>query len=109
MRKVTFGNQKRNGKRNKHTRMPCRSILNFLEVDTEKILIDAQDGRNNSRHWKILLYDHIIQRQSFLDVFAVIVSIIPDVKFAIKRKAFFFMLLFLEGKQNFAIVDANWI
>ena len=89
--------------------MPCRSVLNFLKVDTEKILIDAQDGGNNGRHRKILLYDHIIQRQGFLDVFAIIVSIIPDVKFAIKSKTFFFMLLFLEGKQNFAIVDANWI
>jgi hypothetical protein len=78
-------------------------------MDTEKILIDVQDGRNNGRHREILLYNHIIQRQSFLDEFAVIVSIIPKVKLPIKRKAFLFMLLFLEGKQNFAIVDANWI
>jgi hypothetical protein len=89
--------------------MPCRSVLNCLKMDTEKILIDAQDGRNNGRHREILLYNHIIQRQRFLNVFPVIVLIIPKVKLAIKRKALFFMFFFLEGKQNFAIVDANWI
>jgi hypothetical protein len=89
--------------------MPYRRSLNCLKSDTEKILIDIQDGRNNGRHWEILLDNHIIQRQRFLDVFAVIVPIIPYVKLAIKGKTFFFTLLFLEGKQNFAILDANWI
>ena len=89
--------------------MPCRRILNCLKLDTEKILIDVQDGRDNGGHWEILLDSHIIQRKRFLNVFAVIVSIIPNVKLAIKGKTFFFMLLFFEGKQNFAILDANWI
>ena len=107
--KVLWVKVQSNGERYKHTRMPCRSILNCLKLDTEKILIDVQDGRDNSRHREILLDSHIIQGESFLDVFAVIVSIIPNVKLAIKGKTFFFMLLFLEGKQNFAILDANWI
>ena len=88
--------------------MPCRSILNYLKLDTEKILIDLQDGRNNDRHREILLDDVIIQKQRFLNVFAVVVSIIPNVQLAIKVKTFFFILLFLEGKQNFAILFANW-
>jgi hypothetical protein len=83
--------------------------LNCLKLDTEKILIDVQDGRNNGRHREILLDNHIVQRKRFLDVFAVIVSIIPSVKLAIKGKTFLFMLLFLEGKQSFTILDANWI
>jgi hypothetical protein len=78
-------------------------------LDTEKILIDVQDGRNNGRHREILLDNHIIQRQRFLDVFAVIVSIIPNVKLAIKVETFFFILSFLDGKQSFTILDANWI
>jgi hypothetical protein len=78
-------------------------------LDTEKILIDVQNGRNNGRHREILLDSHIIQRKRFLDVFAVIVSIIPNVELAIKGKTFFFMLLFLEGKQSFTILDTNRI
>jgi hypothetical protein len=95
--------------KDKHTRMPYRGVLNFLKSDSEKILIYVQDSRYNGRHREILLDNHIIQRQSFLDVLAVIVSIIPNVKLAIKGKTFFFILLFLKGKQNFAILDANWI
>ena len=75
--------------------MPRRSILNFLELDTKKILIDAQDGWNNNRHWEILLDNRIIQGQGFLDVFAIIVPIIPNIEFTIKVKTFFFVFLFL--------------
>jgi hypothetical protein len=75
--------------------MPFRSILNFLELDTKKVLIDIQDGWNNGRYREILFDNGIIQGQRFLDIFAIIVPIIPHVEFAIEGKAFFFTFFFL--------------
>jgi len=56
----------------------------------------------------MLLDKSVIQGQRFLDVFAVIIPIIPYVEFTIKGEAFLFMFLFLYGEQNFAVLDANW-
>lgn len=84
--------------------MPCGSIFCFLESYSKKILIDRQNRRHNDRNGEILLDERVIQGEGFLNILAVIISVIPEVKFAIKRKPFFFVLFFLHRKQDLLLL-----
>lgn len=86
--------------------MPSRS-LNFDEFDTKEVLVDLQDCRHDNRDREVLFDEHVIKVEGLLDILSVIVAVVPDVEFAVKWKAFLFVLFFLHGKEGLTLLDTD--
>ena len=58
-------------------------------------MIDIQDSRDDNGYGEIFFDEHVIEVERFFDKLAVIIAVIPEVKFAIEGKALSLMLLLL--------------
>lgn len=88
------------------TRMPGRS-LDLLKPNTQKVLVYLQNRGDDDRNREVLLDERIIEIQRRLDELAVIVTIIPDIEFAVEGDTQLFVLLLLQCEQGFAVLDTD--
>jgi hypothetical protein len=87
--------------------MPCVPLY-FCELYSEQFLVDFKDCGDNNRDWEVLFHKHIIQIQGCFDEFAVVITVIPEVKFSVERKSSFLVLLFLQREENLAFFETDW-
>lgn len=67
-----------------------------MELNSEQILVDTQDSRDDNRYGEIFLDEHVIKVERFFDKLAVIIAVIPEVELAIEGKTLGFMFLLLH-------------
>ena len=87
--------------------MPGRTILDFLELDTEKVLVDVENDGDDHRDREVLLDKHVIEIKSLLDVLPVVVTVVPKIEFAIKVESLLLMFLFFELEKDVALLLSN--
>lgn len=73
----------------------------FDESDSQQVLVDIQDGRNDNGDGEVFLDEAIVQVKFFFDVLAVVVTVIPDIEVTIERKTFLGVLFLLYGEESF--------
>lgn len=59
--------------------------LKLNKLDAEKVLIDIEDSGYDLGHREILFHEGVVELQGLLDELAVVVSVVPKVKLAVKR------------------------
>lgn len=86
--------------------MPSRP-LSLDKLNPKQFLINLQNTLHNNPHREVLLHFRIIQIESFLDVFPIVVPVIPDIEFTVKGKTEFGVFSFFECEQDLALFFAN--
>lgn len=78
--------------------------MDFLESNAKQVLIDIQNGWYDNCDREILFDEHVIEIQTTFDEFPVVVSIVPDIEFAVEWQAKFFMFLLFQCEKGFSIL-----
>lgn len=89
------------------TWMPSRTTFDFLELNTQQVLVDGEDGGDNNGNWEVLLDKRVIEVESLFNELSVIVSIIPNIKLPVKGNTSFLMFLFLQCEEGFFVLQSD--
>ncbi len=87
--------------------MPSRTIFDFLELNTQQVLVDGEDGGDNNGDWEILFDKRVIEVESLFNELSVIVPIIPNIKLPVKGNTSFLMFLFLQCEEGFFVFQSD--
>jgi hypothetical protein len=80
-----------------HTWMPSLCFQRD-KPHAEETLIDIEDSGHDSRDGEVFLDKGVVQVERLLDELAVVISVVPDVEFAVEWISFLRMLFLLQCK-----------
>ena len=81
--------------------------LRLDKFDPEQLLINFQDAFHDDSHREILLHFRVVQIEGLLNIFTIVIPVIPDVEFVLEGKTKFVALPLFECEQNLALFLAD--
>ena len=88
-------------------RMPSLALV-FDELDSQEVLVDVQNRRNDDGNGEVLFDETVVQVEFLLDKLPVVVTVIPDIELSVKWKTFLGVIFFLHGKKNLEFLVGGW-
>lgn len=78
-----------------HTWMPGRCFQRD-KPHVKKALIDVENSRHNNRNGEVFLDKRVVQVERLFNELSIVVSVVPDIEFAIEWIPFLLMFFLLQ-------------